>query len=220
MTFSVAGVLDALNALPVRGPGRALMVLAAQAEQDTTPLVRAVAEAAGPGTVYVIDLDLRRSALARVLSPLGPRIDGGLNGVGFYVVTDAKGRPLRGAPQSYFYHRVGRSRLYVGVFHGEAAPHGGRVRLSELPDYWDAARAGGATVIVQAPALERSRVGLRVARHMDGVVMMVGDAPGAAPAAMAAKAAIEGAGGNLIGLVYAGASAPVLAMERMRRQAS
>lgn len=218
MSFSVAGVMDALRAQPAQGPGRALMLIAAQHHAGNVALTAAVAGAAGPGAVYAIDLDLRRNALPQHFAPLGPRIDGALNGRGFYAIVDKQGRPLAQAA-SYFYHRVGRSRLYVGAFDGAAVPQGGRVLLSNAPDYWDAARAGGATVVVDAPALERSRVALRVARHMDGVVLLVGDAPGAAPAAMAAKTALREAGANLIGLVYAGASAPVMAIERVMRQA-
>ena len=54
---------------------------------------------------------------------------------------------------------------------------------------------------------------------MDGVVLLVGGEPGDAPAAVAAKEALVAAGANLIGLVYAGASAPVIAIDRLLRQA-
>jgi hypothetical protein len=49
--------------------------------------------------------------------------------------------------------------------------------------------------------------------------LVVGSGAGAAPAAIGAKAALVEAGANLIGLVYAGATAPVMAMERLLRQA-
>jgi hypothetical protein len=98
-------------------------------------------------------------------------------------------------------------------------PKGGRVLISSEPDYWCAARAGGATVIVDAPALERSAIGLRVARHMDGVVLVVGADAGAAPAAMAARTEIVAAGGTLIGLVYTNASGPAVALDRLLAQA-
>jgi Mrp family chromosome partitioning ATPase len=91
--------------------------------------------------------------------------------------------------------------------------------VSSAPDYWDAARAGGACVVLDAPALERSQIALRVARHMDGIVLVVADDAGAAPAAIAAKAALVAAGANVIGLIYSGARTPVLAMDRAMRQA-
>jgi hypothetical protein len=110
--------------------------------------------------------------------------------------------------------------VFAGVFDLRALPRNARIGISARPDYWDAARAGGAFVVVDAPALERSSIALRVAPHMDGVVLVVGSGRGAAPAAMAAKAALVEAGANLMGLVYSGAAAPVIAIERMLRQAS
>jgi Mrp family chromosome partitioning ATPase len=75
-------------------------------------------------------------------------------------------------------------------------------------------------MIVDAPALERSQVGLRVAAHMDGVVLVVGADAGGAPAALAAKQNLLSAGANVLGIVYSKASAPVVVMDRLLRQAS
>lgn len=220
--FSVGGVLDALRMQPATssGSGRAIMVIGAQRGQGVTTAARAVAEAARTATVYAIDLDLQRNALAKAFGELGPRIAGSISGVSFYAPVDGQKRMLRNAPESYFYHRVGRSRVFVGSFEQSAMPAGCRVWISDRSDYWDAARAGGATMVVDAPALDRSQVGLRVARHMDGVVLLVGSGPGAAPAAIAAKASLQAAGANVIGLIYAGASAPVMAIERLMRKSA
>lgn len=217
--FSVEGVLDALAMQPRRreGAGRAIMFVAARKLEGTTTVARAVANAAGPGAVYAIDLDLRRNALAKALSEdgaLGPRIDGALNGQSFYTVRD-----IPDAPPAFFYHRVGRSRVYAGVFDMRLLPKGARVGITARPDYWDAASAGGAFVVVDAPALEQSSVALRVAPHMDGVVLVVGSGRGAAPAALDARELLLEAGANLMGLVYAGADAPVVAIDRLLRQA-
>ena len=216
--FSVEGVLDALAMQPHRSAsGRAIMFVSAHRNQGVTTAARAVANAAGPGAVYAIDLDLKRNALARALSAdgaMGPKIEGSLNGLSFYSVLD-----LPDAAPAFFFHRIGRSRVFAGVFDLHALPKGARISVTGRPDYWDAARAGGAFVVVDAPALERSSIALRVAPHMDGVVLVVGSGPGAAPAAMAAKTALLQAGANLMGLVYAGAAAPVMAIERLLRQA-
>ncbi|ANP47674.1 hypothetical protein [Candidatus Viadribacter manganicus] len=217
--FSVDGILDALAMQPRRldGSGRAVMFVAARGSEGTTTAARAVAHAAGPGAVYAIDLDIRRNALAKVLSEdgtLGPRIDGELGGQRFYTVRD-----LPEAPPAFFYHRVGRTRVYAGVFDTRALPKGARVGISARAEYWDAARAGGAFVIVDAPALDQSSIALRVAPHMDGVVLVVGAARGAAPAALEARELLLEAGANLMGLVYAGADSPAVAIDRLLRQA-
>ena len=220
--FSVDGVLAALAAQPARsrGGGRCVMLIAARRKEGVTTAACAVAQAAGPGSVYAIDLDLRRNALAKALSAagaLGPRIDGKLNGVSFYDLHGAENIVIAEPRPAFSYHRVGRSRVYAGMFDARLLPKGARVAVSARADYWDAARAGGAAVVVDAPALERSHLALRVARHMDGVVLVVGADPGAAPAAMRAKTLLAGAGANLIGLIYAGATAPVMAIERLLR---
>ncbi|MFO1016060.1 MAG: hypothetical protein U1E03_00555 [Hyphomonadaceae bacterium] len=219
-TFSVDHVLDALAAQPPRsrGDGRAIMIVAARRKGGVTTVAAAIARAAGPGAVYAIDLDLKRNALAKALStsePLGPKIDGRLNGVALYGLSGANGEPMREAAPAFTYHRVGRSRVYAGVFDARLVPSGAKVSVSSRSDYWDSARAGGATIVVDAPALERSQIALRVARHMDGVVLVVGSDAGSAPSAIAARDALVEAGANIMGLVYSGATAPVMAIERM-----
>jgi Mrp family chromosome partitioning ATPase len=222
--FSVVGVIDALKAQPVRdrSGGRALMLVSARRGEGVTTVARSVAQASGPGAVYAVDLDLKRNALAKAFSqsePLGPKIDGRLGGASFYAVLGPGRTMLRELAPAFTYHRVGRSLVFAGVFDARRMPRNSRVAISRLPDYWNAARTGGATIIVDAPALERSDVALRVAPHMDGVVLVVGAEPGGAPAAIAAKQSLEKAGANVIGLVYAGATAPVMAIERLLRQA-
>ncbi|HWA01827.1 MAG TPA: hypothetical protein VG841_16085 [Caulobacterales bacterium] len=223
--FQLAGVLAAARAQPEKSPGgRAIMFMAARRGEGVTTVAHAAALAAAASeTVYAIDLDLHRNALARMFAeenpPLGPRIDARLNGVAFHQIRGADGQPWIAFKPAFNFHRVGRSRIYASVFDAHELPQGGRISISGEPHYWNAARAGGATVIVDAPALERSRVGLKAAPHMDGVVLVVAGDDGAAPAAMSAKAEILAAGGALLGIVYTQASAPVMAMHRFLPQA-
>jgi hypothetical protein len=222
--FSVDGVIKALKAQRARTPGggRAVMFVSARRGEGVTTVARAVVEAAGPGLVYAVDLDLKRNGLAKALcetTPLGSRIDGRFGGVSFYSVRGPGNVALREVTPAFSFHRVGQTRIQAGVFDARLLPQTARVAVSGRPDYWDAARTSGATVVIEAPALERSQVALRVAPHMDGVVLVVGPDAGAAPAAIAAKAALVSAGANVIGLVYTGADAPVMAMERLLRRA-
>jgi|GEM_PF-1982068 len=220
--FSVEGVLDAVAAQPHKGgAGRAVMFVSARRKEGVTTAARAVAEAAGPGAVYALDLDLKRNALAKTLSaraPLGPKIDGRFSGISFYALRSANHAPVREAAPAFGYHRVGHSRVHAGVFDVRAMPPGARVGIASGSSYWDAARASGAYLVVDSPALDRSEIALRVAPHMDAVVLVVGSDRGAAPAAIAAKAALDAAGANVVGLIYAGATAPVMAIEQMGRQ--
>lgn len=220
--FSVEGILDALAAQPRRGAGRSVMIVAARRKHGVTTIARAVAQAAGPHLVYAIDLDLKRNALARALAAdggLGAGVDGHINGASFYTLRGAQGALVRETQPVFRYHRVGQSRVQAGVFDARAMPPDARVVISSAPHYWDAMRESGAMTVVDAPALERSEIALRVARNMDGVVLVVGAAAGSAPAAVAAKDALVRAGANVMGLVYTGASAPVMAIDRLMRQA-
>lgn len=221
-TFSVEGILDALAMQPGRGEGRAIMFVSGRRATGVTTLAQAVTQAAGARAIYAIDLDLKRNALARTLagkSRLGPSQDGRIAGQTFYSVRGAHGVLMQEREPAFAYHQVAGTRVFAGVFDAQALPHGGRVVVSSAPHYWDAARLSGAMAVVDAPSLDRSQIALRVARHMDGVVLVVGGAPGGAPAATAAKEALTAAGANVMGLVYAGASAPVMAIDRLLRQA-
>lgn len=220
-SFSVDGVIQAVfgQAPKSQGGGRALMYIAAQRGVGVSTIVRATVRATAEATTYCVDLDMRRNALVRDFinegPPIGPKMDGKLNGASFYALFDANNQPVREMHPAFGYHRIGRTRAYVGAFETRAVPPGGQVMISSAPDYWDAVRAGGALVVVDAPALERSHLALRVARHMDGVVLVTGPQADAAPSALAAKAELEAAGANVIGVVYNQASAPVMAMERL-----
>lgn len=220
---SVDLIVDALNVQPLRskGAGRAVMIVPAHAEDSAVPVAHAVAHAVTAGSVYAIDLDARRNGLARSLAAdgetLGPRIDGALNGASLWAVFGAHGRVVANA-SPYVYHRLGRSHIFVGAMDPRQIPRGGGVAITAAPTYWNAVRAGGATAVVCAPALSNNEIALRVARHMDGVVLLVGVGAGAAPAALAAKSALDRADANVMGLVYAGATRPVMALERLRRQ--
>lgn len=222
--FSVDGVLAALAVQPRRGTGdgRCVMLVAPRAKEGVTSAACAVAQAAGPGAVYAIDLDLRRNGFAKALvskGALGPKVDGKFNGASFYGVQDARGQADMQLKPYFSFHRVGQSRVYAGLFDSRAMPQGARVQVAAAADYWDAARAVGATVVVDAPSLDRSQIALRVAKHMDGVVLVVSSERGSAPAALAAKSALTAAGANVMGLIYSGASEPVMAIERLMRQA-
>lgn len=220
--FSVEGVLDALAMQPGRGDGRAVMLVSGRRGAGVTSLAQAVAQESGARAVYAIDLDLKRNALARALAGntrLGPRQEGRVAGYTFYSVRGPHGALIPERMPAFSYHQVAASRVYAGVFDARVLPPGGRVVISSAPQYWDAARSVGAMAVVDAPSLDRSQIALRVARNMDGVVLVVGGEQGDAPAATAAKDALVAAGANVIGLVYSGATAPVMTIERLLRQA-
>jgi hypothetical protein len=200
------------------------MFIAARRGEGVSTFVRAAIEATAERTTYCVDLDLRRNALIRTFAAedimLGPRMDGRLAGASFYQIQNADGTPIAERTPAFGYHRIGISRAYAGSFDGRVVPPHGRVMIASTPEYWNAVRLGGAIGIVDAPALDRSMVALRVARHVDGVVLVVGDAAGSAPAARAAKEQLEMAGANLLGLVFVGVSNSVIAIDKITRKSA
>ena len=162
------------------GGGRAIMFVAARRKEGVTTAARAVAQAAGPGAVYAIDLDLKRNALAQRARQRrrrsGPKIDGRLNGVSLL----QRARPER--------HRSARAR--AGFLLPPRRPHADlRRRVRSRACCRTGARVGdlgsAATIgMRRAPAarwwsstrlrLSAARSALRVAPHMDGVVLVVG----------------------------------------------
>lgn len=224
--FSVEGVFAALGDAPAksRGGGRVVMFIAARRGEGVSTFARAAAHATAERTTYCVDLDLRRNAMIRAFAAedtmLGPRMDGRLAGASFYQIQNADGSPIAERTPAFGYHRIGASRAYAGSFDGRVIPPRGRVMIASTADYWNAVRLGGAIGIVDAPALDRTMLALRVARHMDGVVLVVGDAAGSAPAARAAKEQLQMVGANLLGLAFVGARNSVIAIDRITRKSA
>ncbi|MEZ6023955.1 MAG: hypothetical protein R3C16_11200 [Hyphomonadaceae bacterium] len=128
-----------------------------------TSVACAVAKAAGP-----MPCALDRSAPQRLLAladgkALGPRIDGSSTACLTACRRGAAKPRWKSAP---FSTSTASARAgSMPACSRRTMPQGARVAISGAADYWDAARATAATVVVDAPSLDRSQVGSRVARH-------------------------------------------------------
>lgn len=215
-----AGILAAACAAPTAhaGPGRVVMLVAAREGEGVSHAARLAAEeAAAP--VLLVDLDSKRNTHARHYAHrLGPPVNARVNGAAYWRVKDANGAVLNT-------HAIARrpikdAEIQVTVFESAALPAGARLQIGADAGYWNALRAMGALAIVDAPALARSPLALKLAPHMDAVVLVVSADQGAAPPAIEARAALASAGANVIGLVFARASAPVITLDRLTRQSA
>lgn len=221
MTAPLAGVLAAACAAPGphTGAGRTVLFVSARAGEGVSTTARGAAEEAGAPTL-LIDLDLKRNTHAahyEARGKLGPALDARAGGASFYRVVTADKQAVR--EQALTRHLV-TPHLQVTAFNAGVVPPGGRVQISGDGAYWDALRAMGGVVAVDAPALERNPVALKLARHMDAVVLVVSPAALSAPAAMEARAALTQAGANVVGIVFAQASAETIAIDRFTRRAA
>lgn len=215
---SMSGVLQALAALPRRGRGRAIMVMAARSGEGSSTVARSVAEGAANGVTLLLDLELSRSVHHQHFRSSGPPlwdpIDARLKGQALYRIVDAAGRP-RPEPQSALgFYRVGRSKLFVSGFNAGAMVEGDRLQFATGSAYWDAVRQSCELAVIDAPALDRGRVGLSVCAQMDGVVVVASGADGSVTATLALKAQLEAAGAFVMGVVYTRADRVALTLDR------
>jgi Mrp family chromosome partitioning ATPase len=97
---------------------------------------------------------------------------------------------------------IGGRRFWVTRFRREALRAGQSVQILSKGDYWDALRGFADYVVVDAPALERSRAAAAVARHMDATVLVVAAGSADRTAPSRAREAIEDAGGRCAGVVF------------------
>jgi len=217
---SMTGVLRALAALPRKGRGRAVMIVAARRGEGASTIARTIAEGASSGVTLLLDLDLIRSehrlAYAQAGPPLSEGIDARLKGQRLYRIVDAEGRLRPDTRGGMAYFRVGRSKLFVSGFDaGAALQEGDRLQVLTGPSYWTAVRQSCELCVVDAPALEDSRVGLSVAAHMDGVVLVACGATGSVTASVGLKTELEAVGAFVMGVVYTRADSGALTLERL-----
>jgi len=219
MNAPVSRLGEAIAALAPksRGGGRVVMFVQASAGEDTAGIVRSCAESLS-GPTLLIDLDLRRDAhAAHYRDRLGAGVDARADGASFHRVLDAQGN--RVAERALQRCRVGATSLSITRFARESIAREMRVQVSGARAYWDALRAQGGITLVDAPALDRAPYVRALLAAMDGVVLVISDAPGAAPRAIDARAALDAAGATIAGLVYAQHERPPRFLSKIMRYA-
>lgn len=209
-----------LESMPHVGRGPAVMVIG----DGAAPLVRALAlevsEAARAATV-AIDLDIMRNVLRSAFEAeavLGEPRDAQFKGHSFLRVSLANGALAPGVQHPITFRRVGFSRVLVADFDRAWLAPGARVQISPEPHYWLAARESASMTIVAAP--ERSRVGLAVAAHMDGVVIAVNAQADSAADTITLKQALDRARARVIGAIVTNADPVITRVERVLGQAA
>ncbi len=218
---SMTGVLRALTRTPRTGRGRIVMLTSAQRSEGVSTVARSVAEAASGGIALLIDLDLVKDGQHRFYQEesfakgarLSDAIDGRLKGQSLYRIIGVDGRTRQEARSAMAYHRIGRSKLFVGGFDASVLGPEERLQIPTGPAYWQALRQSCEVAVVDAPALQRSRVGLSICQHMDGVVIVASGRDGSATATIGLKTELEAAGALVLGVIYTRADSVALSLE-------
>jgi hypothetical protein len=218
----MTGVLRALTRTPRQGRGRLVMIISAQRGEGVSTVARGVAEGAAGGIALLLDLDLARDGQYRFYQEtaferggrLSDAIDGRLKGQSLYRIVGADGRLRPEARSAMAYYRVGQSKLFVAGFDATALGPEERLQIPTGGTYWQALRQSCEVAVIDAPSLERSRVGLSVCQHMDGVVIVASGKDGSATATLGLKTELEAAGATVLGVVYTHADSVALSLER------
>ncbi len=197
------------------GRGRALMFVSALSGEGVSTVAREYARceaafAAKP--VWLIDADLREQSQMDALGrepgrfgPPGPLSQASPDGSAFFTLSppsrDASGRPV-GDDRFLVAQPFLDKRLWVTRFCAEKLAPGQRVKLFEQTGYWTALKSHAGTVVVDAPAADRSVHALQLAGLMDGVIMVVSEGEGDTQSRLTLKGDLEQAGGKVLGIVY------------------
>jgi hypothetical protein len=201
--------------VPGAAGARRVMLIGAEPGVGCSAFARRLAVEAGvafdrPAWLYDLDLvDNPQFAFARgapALAP-GPAIDADLGQPPFWrlVAADRSTLAAPGRPMLTL-HRMGESQAHVSRFRSDRLAAGCRIQIHPNEAYWRAAAQAAGVVLVDAPALDRSRAGLAVASQMDQVVIVVSGRTGSPPPALALRAELEERGARIAGVVLCGAT--------------
>jgi Mrp family chromosome partitioning ATPase len=205
---ALRGVFRAFSNRQSDGALRVMFISAARGEGVSTLSRQAAALCAQRATraVLLVDLDLLRDSQYRWYQAskiqVHPAIDGRLKGACFFRALGPDGVERAGIEQRLKLAQIGKERLFVSHFDTARLEPDTRLQVLSAPTYWDNARDGCDFVVVDAPALSRSRVGLSVAAHIDGVVIVTSGERGSADLTLALKEELEQRGARLLGVIY------------------
>lgn len=213
LTAEMAGLWAALGPAPAHR-GRVIQFTCANTGEGTSTVSREFARLAAVRArkpVWLIDADLAQPGQQEALAAeperfgrLGGPAASSPNGDGFFAVTPAvMGRDRRPvAPASLMTARpcLG-GRLWVTRFRIETLRSGQRAEAVPDPRYWDAMRRHADTVVIDAPAADRSDLAITLAPYVDATVLVVAAESTPANEPIILRDEIEAVGGRIAGVV-------------------
>lgn len=218
-----------IERIPSRSGGRQVMVIGTDPDVRSSSVSASLAllmSGRSTKSTWLIDLDLLESPVFyafqsnlfhRTGRP-GRAFDGSLNTRQFYnVVPELRAREGRtqARPKMLGVHQIDGTRLMVSRFRTELLKQGQRVQINGTPDFWHALRNASDWAIVDAPALDDSRAGLAVCRHMDGVIIVVQADKTHVDEISGLRDEIEAHGGHCLGVVVNGVKADARFADRI-----
>ncbi len=190
--------------------GRMLLFVAAHAGEGTSSVAASFAQIAASRatrTAWLVDLDIRRNTqytafatgIVREAGRPGHALDASLGAEQIYTVAGHEADVSYG--KLFNAHQIEGQRLLVTHFRNDRLAGGQKVQLRSAPGWWTALRAAANWIVVDAPALDRSRAALAFVAQADGVVLVVKADETSASDVAALRQDVEAHGGHVLGVV-------------------
>ncbi|MBN9480810.1 MAG: hypothetical protein J0I52_11265 [Bordetella sp.] len=213
LTTEMAGLWAALGPAPAHR-GRVILFAAAQTGEGVSTVAREFARMAavrGRRPAWLVDGDLTQQAQMQQVAAqpdrfgrLGASVQASPDGSAFFTVTPPMrgrdGRPV--APGRLMTAKACLGgRLYVTRFHNEVLRAGQRAEAISDARYWTRLRAHADTVVIDAPAADRSDMVLTLAPLADATILVVAAETTDAAGPVALRDEIDAQGGRIAGVV-------------------
>ncbi|WP_269516326.1 hfsB [Brevundimonas subvibrioides] len=213
LTSEMAGLWAALGSAPAHR-GRVIQFACANTGEGASTVAREFARLAAVRArkpVWLIDADLAQPCQLEAVAAdrerfgrLGAAVASSPNGSSFYAVSPPViGRDRKPvAPARLMTARpcLG-GRLWVTRFRAELLRSGQRVEALPDPRYWDAMRRHADTIIIDAPAADRSDLSITLAPFVNATVLVVAGEMSGAAEPVILRDEIEAVGGRIAGVV-------------------
>ncbi|WP_426039319.1 hfsB [Brevundimonas sp. DC300-4] len=213
LTSEMAGLWAALGSAPAHR-GRVIQFACANSGEGASTVAREFARLAAVRArkpVWLIDADLAQPTQQEAVAAeperfgrLGAAASSSPNGSSFFAVTPpVMGRDSKPiAPARLMTARpcLG-GRLWITRFRAEVLRSGQRAEPLPDPRYWDAMRKHADTVVIDAPAADRSDLCITLAPYVDATVLIVAAESTAANEPVILRDEIESVGGRIAGVV-------------------
>ena len=213
LTSEMAGLWAALGSAPAHR-GRVIQFACANSGEGASTVAREFARLAAVRArkpVWLIDADLAQPSQQEAVAAeperfgrLGAAASSSPDGASFFAVTPpVMGRDRKPiAPARLMTARpcLG-GRLWITRFRAEVLRSGQRAEPLSDPRYWDAMRKHADTVVIDAPAADRSDLCITLAPYVDATVLIVAAESTAANEPVIRRVEIESVGGRIAGVV-------------------
>jgi len=213
LTSEMAGLWAALGSAPAHR-GRVIQFACANSGEGASTVAREFARLAAVRArkpVWLIDADLAQPSQQEAVAGeperfgrLGAAASSSPNGSSFFAVSPpVMGRDRKPiAPARLMTARpcLG-GRLWITRFRADVLRSGQRAEPLPDPRYWDAMRKHADTVVIDAPAADRSDLCITLAPYVDATVLIVAAESTAANEPVILRDEIESVGGRIAGVV-------------------